>query len=443
MRWTQLIFASGGMLTGLSGWAGDAAISRPVDAPQGPDFHLKYEKYSFFGVRSEEIAFELEKIRFGSADVEIMPFVIKALPDANSRNYSLPVGVPGTQNPPKKLILPLSKSGSSLAAMGLRKRAYSTGGMQAGFCSSTPDFKIQSMSTGATALAGPGSTLKIPLPVHNPIDGAFVINPREAAKRLGDDMAEGLAWFLRQALPGIEEADFHTTAERTQLAIHYRSTYGQMEPVRKPNRPVRYVGIGHAGSIGDTFRQMRSMGAESLSESEKGEGAIGGHIEDSNFFTHMRNTRRFLGRQENNRDFLMDYRETLYEHGRYSIPAQQLQMQQFEVLVQELLEIVQTVTAANPHLNVDFSSIQYEQLLHVEGSGIITVNAVPPEWINYFIQALLYDWYKSFNSITNQDQLLEVLFRLCCMIGIKVLIQLRIRINYWIKWPSLVPCSCS
>ena len=147
-------------------------------------------------------------------------------------------------------------------------------------------------------MTGPGTAFKLPLPPHDPIDGALVIDPGEATKRLGDDLDSKLRRFLQQTLPGIHTDDLQSSKEHMQLASHYRTTYGQMEPVHKKGRPVRYAGIGNAGSIGDTFRQMRSIEAEALNESEKGAGGIGGNIEDSNFFTHMQNVRRFLGRHE-------------------------------------------------------------------------------------------------------------------------------------------------
>ena len=64
--------------------------------------------------------------------------------------------------------------------------------------------------------------MKIPLPGYDPINGAFVINPREAAVRLGDDIERNLRSFHRQTLPEIQANDFLSETELTALVIHYR-----------------------------------------------------------------------------------------------------------------------------------------------------------------------------------------------------------------------------
>lgn len=413
MRRCRIFLVCVGLAISPQGWTNDIAIEKYDAYPQelqlfesGYLIQVNQYRRNHNISSAQPLVIDMEKLSNSS---EVVPVVLTLLSGITA--IKTPVVSPwnkgggGERNKIKKTSS-LSPTNSYVTLRKFRRRTRSSGALPS-FCSAAPTDGSQHMLSSATD----GSAVqfyKLPLPPHKPIKGAMRIDPGAAARKLGDDLANDLKEFMRQTLPGVQREDFQSSTELTVYASHYRTTYGQMEPVRKPGQSPKYVGLGQAGSIGDTFRQMRKLNAEALSEEEKGAGAIGGNIEDSNFFTHMQNTRKFLGRQEKNRYFQMDYRRTGFSHGEYSLgnEASLTQIQQLGDLVQDMMKIVQMVIGENSRLGIDASPINHEMFLTSE-NAVITVNAAPPEWIDFLVQILLYDLYKSFNSITNQEQLLN------------------------------------
>lgn len=294
---------------------------------------------------------------------------------------------------------------------GQQRRSVSTGDFSssAGFCSTTPGSVMHRPSFSFRSVAQ--ENIKLPIPSYQPVEGALKVDPDLAQQKLGDDLygEPPLQEFFRQTLPGVDTSQFVSLSERNALASHYRTTYGQMKPIHKKNGKKVHRGIGNKGSIGENMDDLRRMKASSLSLTDHGAGAIGNNIEDSNMFAFMTSTRRFLGRHEDDRHFQIDFRRVDTLHDRYSLSsgADREAIARMEDTFTDLKKVFHNVVRQNQQFNINVDWLDQSEFFIEDENGAVTVYAIPPQWIPLVIQVLLYDYYQSFDSITNERQMLE------------------------------------
>ena len=91
MRWSQLFCVSGGLLTGLLGWAGNVATEMPTAYPRGPDFYQRASQKVSDGPAHRPAFFGGKQIAPDLADGLISPLTVAVLTGLENKTRSYPV----------------------------------------------------------------------------------------------------------------------------------------------------------------------------------------------------------------------------------------------------------------------------------------------------------------------------------------------------------------